>query len=152
MATAFADPEQLEAVLTGRISDAQWRAAVADVLVGRHGPGGAAAVAEWTSLHGRVDDAVLRIVRKERARRPVALLTNATDRLRADLDRLGLAGEVDAVFNSSELGLAKPDERVFALACASLELAPAQCLFVDDTPVNVRAAERLGMTGTTSSR
>ncbi len=152
MATAFADPEQLEAVLTGRISDAQWRAAVADVLVGRHGPGGAATVAEWTSLHGRVDDAVLRIVRKERARRPVALLTNATDRLRADLDRLGLAGEVDAVFNSSELGLAKPDERVFALACASLELAPAQCLFVDDTPVNVRAAERLGMTGTTSSR
>ena len=39
----------------------------------------------------------------------MALLSDATDRLPRDLQRLGPDGELDAVFNSSELGLAKPD-------------------------------------------
>jgi hypothetical protein len=49
----------------------------------------------------------------ERRRRTVALASNATDRLSDDLRRLRVDREFDAVFNSSTMGLAKPDQRVF---------------------------------------
>jgi putative hydrolase of the HAD superfamily len=76
---------------------------------------------------------------------PVALPSNATDRLPRDLQRLGLDGELDAVVNSSELGLAKPDPEVFVAVCSALGLPPYRCLFVDDQQVNVDAAARVGL-------
>jgi putative hydrolase of the HAD superfamily len=78
--------------------------------------------------------------------RTVALMSNATDRLRSDLRALSLDEEVDAVFNSAELGVAKPDPEVFRLVCEGLGLAPEQCLFVDDSAEHVAAAEAVGLT------
>jgi putative hydrolase of the HAD superfamily len=142
---AFADAATLHAVVTGRISDAQWRAAIATQLVARHGETAAGAVADWSEPCGQVDPEVLAVVRRQRRHRPVALLANATDRLPRDLQRLGLDGELDTVFNSSTLGLAKPEPQVFAAVCAALQLPPHRCLFVDDQQANVDAAERVGL-------
>src|SRR5687768_8932546 len=51
-------------------------------------------VSEWDSYRGRIDAAVLDLVRQVRAAdRPVALCTNATDDLRLDLQRFGIEGE-----------------------------------------------------------
>ena len=66
-------------------------------------------------------------------------------RLPSDLARLGLDAEVDHVFASCELGVAKPDPRVFELVCERLGAAPADCLFVDDTPGHVAAAAAAGL-------
>ena len=66
-------------------------------------------MADWSGPCGEVDRRVLAVLREQRRSRPVALLSDATDRLPRDLQRLGPDGELDAVFNSSELGLAKPD-------------------------------------------
>ena len=49
----------------------------------------------------------------------MVLLSNATDRLEEDLERLGVLHEVDEVYNSSRLGLAKPDPRIFAAVTAT---------------------------------
>ncbi len=143
-AVAFA-PERLLPAVTGRVSDAQWRAGVAEVLERRHGPGGRAAVREWSAPVGEVDRDVLRVVRAQRRVRTVALLSNATDRLRSDLRALSLDEEFDAVFSSAELGVAKPDPEVFALVCAALGRAPGECLFVDDTAGHVAAAAAAGL-------
>lgn len=48
---------------------------------------------------------------------------------------------------SYKLGFAKPDRRAYELAMHGLGRAAEECLFVDDQPKNVVAAEALGMAG-----
>ncbi len=142
---AFAE-EPLRAAITGQVTDAQWRAGVAAALGRDHGKLAAQrVVAEWSALAGEVNAPVLDIVRVERRRRTVVLASNATDRLSADLSRLGLDHEFDAVFNSAAIGLAKPDPRVFVHIADALGVAPHHCLFVDDTAANVVAASQAGL-------
>jgi putative hydrolase of the HAD superfamily len=143
-ATAFS-PALLTPVITGAVDDERWRADVSAALVAAHGPAAAAAVARWSESSGAVDQDVLDLVRRHRRRAPVVALTNATSRLPHDLARLGLDRELDRVFSSHELGVAKPDPRVFALVCAQLGAEPAGCLFVDDTAGHVAAAAAAGL-------
>jgi len=141
-------PALLSAAVTGRISDAAWREQVVEQLAWRFGRAGAVgAVARWSVSAGEVDPEVLAVIRGLRARCRVGLLTNATTRLRGDLARLGLAGEVDEVFGTAELGVAKPDPAVFRLVCGRLGVRPGQCGFVDDTAGHVAAAEGGGPGG-----
>lgn len=59
-----------------------------------------------------------------------------------------LLGELfDDVVISGEVGMRKPEERIFRLAADRLGLTPAQCAFVDDVEANVVAAAALGFTG-----
>ena len=53
----------------------------------------------------------------------------------------------DAVVLSGDVGLAKPDMRIFALTADRLGVAPAECVFVDDLIGNVRGAVAAGMVG-----
>jgi putative hydrolase of the HAD superfamily len=53
----------------------------------------------------------------------------------------------DAVVISSEVGMRKPDERIFRHALELLGTDPAECVFIDDIEHNIRAAERLGIRG-----
>ena len=49
-----------------------------------------------------------------------------------------------ALLLSCDLGAAKPEPEAFLHACQVADTAPARCLFVDDSDVNVDAARRLG--------
>ena len=52
------------------------------------------------------------------------------------------------VIDSSEVGLRKPDPRIFELALTQLgNIDPARSVFLDDYPGNIVAAEALGMHG-----
>ncbi len=51
----------------------------------------------------------------------------------------------DDVVDSSEVGLRKPDPRIYALAVERLGVAPGEALFVDDAPGNVRGARAAGL-------
>jgi putative hydrolase of the HAD superfamily len=53
----------------------------------------------------------------------------------------------DAWVISAEVGMRKPEERIFLLAAGKLGLPPGQCVFIDDIQANVDAAEALGMAG-----
>jgi putative hydrolase of the HAD superfamily len=139
------EPALLQQAVTGGISDAEWRATVARRLVDRYGSTGHDAVHAWSGPSGEVVDDVLDLVREQRARRRVALITNATTRLDDDLVALGLAGEFDAVVNSSRVGVAKPDRVFFRRASEELGVDPSSCAVVDDTTVHVEAARSLGM-------
>jgi putative hydrolase of the HAD superfamily len=52
----------------------------------------------------------------------------------------------DVIVISHEVGLRKPERPIFKLAVDRLGLAPQDCVFVDDTFANVRAAREFGMT------
>ncbi len=53
----------------------------------------------------------------------------------------------DAVVISAEVGMRKPEPRIFWHAADLLGLRPAECIFIDDIEANVAAAEQLGFTG-----
>ena len=43
------------------------------------------------------------------------------------------------------MGLRKPDPAIYALAAERLALEPAECVYVDDLPGNLKPARALGM-------
>jgi epoxide hydrolase-like predicted phosphatase len=51
----------------------------------------------------------------------------------------------DIFINSAEEGIKKPDPKIFLLACEKLNVKPEECLFMDDSLKNVKAAKNLGM-------
>jgi epoxide hydrolase-like predicted phosphatase len=53
----------------------------------------------------------------------------------------------DAWVISGEVGMRKPEERIFLLAAERIGLPPRQCVFIDDIQANVDAAAALGMAG-----
>jgi putative hydrolase of the HAD superfamily len=56
-----------------------------------------------------------------------------------------LPARFDANFPSYAVGRLKPDADYFEHVLAALGLAPSQALFVDDHPLNVEAAARVGL-------
>ncbi|WP_143138613.1 HAD-IA family hydrolase [Lentzea waywayandensis] len=124
------EPSLLLRAVTGEISDEQWRHAV--------GP-------DFAATPGEVIPEALALVRVARRQCFVALLSNATTQLEADLALLGLDAEFDAVFNSSRLGLAKPDPAIYRRVLD--ELGYPTAVFCDDTAENAAAATAAGLDG-----
>jgi putative hydrolase of the HAD superfamily len=52
----------------------------------------------------------------------------------------------DAVIESSKVGVRKPEVRFYEIACETLGVEPAQCVFLDDLGVNLKPAAAMGMT------
>ena len=52
----------------------------------------------------------------------------------------------DHVIESSKAGIRKPDPRIYQLMCATIEVPPAACVYLDDLGINCKPAAALGMT------
>jgi epoxide hydrolase-like predicted phosphatase len=60
-------------------------------------------------------------------------------------ERLGFADCFDVTLTSAEVGVMKPDARIYHIVLERLGIAPAEAVFVDDFIHNVEAARQLGM-------
>jgi putative hydrolase of the HAD superfamily len=58
------------------------------------------------------------------------------------INALGLAGYIETLVSSADVGLAKPNQAPFRRALADLRLAPHETLFVGDTPATDIAGAR----------
>lgn len=58
----------------------------------------------------------------------------------------GVLDMVDAVVESSRLGVRKPDPAFYELACAELGISPTEAVFLDDLGINLKPARAMGMT------
>ena len=74
-----------------------------------------------------------------------ALTNNWASADRDDGTRV-LRDRFDAFFESSVLGLQKPDPRIYEHACRELGIAPSEAVFLDDIGRNLKTARALGMT------
>lgn len=147
--TAFSD-DLLPLVITGKISDDEWRRRIADLLSKNFPEANAERAVElWSASPGEVDSEVLEILQTCRKRARLVLISNATSRLPSDLRRLGIAEDFDYIINSSEVGFAKPDPNIYFAALNTVEATPEQALFIDDNAGHVAAAMRLGIAGHT---
>lgn len=77
----------------------------------------------------------------------LAVLSNDVGAWAAHLRRrFGIDRFLRTAVISSEVGIRKPDRRIFEELFRRLGTEPAQCLYVDDRAKNTRAAVELGMT------
>jgi len=109
-----------------------------------------AILARMATSGGGARGAVVAATRRVRERGlRTALVTNNAREFRAGWRALlPLAELFDAVIDSSEVGIRKPDPAIFALALRELGgIAPEHAVFLDDFHGNVAAARRLGMHG-----
>ncbi|MGH8880247.1 MAG: HAD family hydrolase [Stackebrandtia sp.] len=136
---AFSQP-LLTDVTTGRSTRAQWVGAVGEQL------GAPAAAVEWSALPAAVDPAMLLLSDELRGKGlATAILTNGTDTIPAEVAESGIAPHFDAVYNSAEIGFAKPDVRVFKYVLDELKVDAEHAFFTDDSPSKLTGAEALGM-------
>ena len=75
-----------------------------------------------------------------------AILTNNVRALGAWRELADWDHLVDAVIDSCEVGMRKPEHRMFDHACERLGVSPAQTAFLDDMQANVDAATEVGLT------
>jgi putative hydrolase of the HAD superfamily len=76
----------------------------------------------------------------------LAVVANWDERLPPLLDELGLAGYLDAVVTSAEIGVEKPDRRIFLAALARLGVSPGEALHAGDRQLeDVEGAVAAGM-------
>ena len=147
--TAFSD-DLLPLVVTGQISDDEWRRRIANLLSKDFPEANAERAVElWSASAGEVNLEVMGILRACREKAKLVLISNATSRLRSDLQRLGIAEDFDYIINASEVGFTKPDPNIFFAALNAVRATPEQALFIDDKAGHVAAATRLGIAGHT---
>ncbi len=139
-----ADPG--DQVKTGAVTQAQYRQRCVDVL-GLAGETADEFMAEfWNWYCGVLDAQLVSYAAALRPRYRTAILSNsAAGARREEQARFGFAELVDVIVYSDEVGLAKPDPRVYALLCAELGVQPSDVVFLDNRPLNVAAAREFGI-------
>jgi putative hydrolase of the HAD superfamily len=125
--------EEFEQLLASRIARRNGVQLVAEGLLTRMFAGSTLAAPMQTAVQ---------VIRAAGLR--TALLSNSWGM--ADYPRHLFPGMFDVVVISGEVGMRKPEERIFRHAAGLLGLDPAECLFVDDIEANTKAAEAIGMT------
>ncbi len=106
-------------------------------------------------LSGDIRPAVVAALKACKARVKVGCITNNVPAgkgagMARSADKAAQVAEVMALFDhvieSSKLGIRKPDPRIYELACETLKVSPAHCVYLDDLGINLKPAKALGMT------
>lgn len=93
----------------------------------------------------RLDGKLVDFIRGLRGDYSTALLSNAWDDLRPLLVNVWrIADAFDHIFISAEMGLAKPDPRIYQAVSAEIGKEPSELVFVDDFIENIQAAREEG--------
>ena len=126
--------EEFEAALAAELTHVDGRPVVPDGLLAR------------MFAAGTVEDAMLDLIRAvRRAGLRTALLSNSWGS--DDYPKHLFPELFDVVVISAEVGMRKPEERIFRHTAALLGLEPEECVFIDDVAANIVAAEAIGLIG-----
>ena len=93
-----------------------------------------------------LDQELMAFVRKIKGQCKTGLLSNAWQNARRTLsERYKFLDDFDVSIFSSEVGLRKPDPRIFYLILDQLGMLPNESIFIDDFQQNIDAAFQIGM-------
>ncbi len=93
-----------------------------------------------------LDRELVDYIRSLRSRYKTGLLSNAFSDLRSVVtDEWKFADAFDTMVISAEVGLVKPDARIYHLALKRLDVLPQAAVFIDDFLHNVEGARRQGL-------
>lgn len=129
----------------GRVGDAEFRDRVRAKLGLRCGD--AEIDAAWNALLLGERAGALEWMRRLQENHRLVLLsnTNAIHYRQLSPGSAELLGSFERRFLSYEMGCRKPEPRIFQTLLAEMNWQASECLFFDDSPVNVAAAKSLGI-------
>jgi epoxide hydrolase-like predicted phosphatase len=140
------DPNPIHALERGESTNDEFELALAKELVLENGgPVAGPGLLARMFAGQRLDEEMLALLRKLKASGvPTGLLSNSwgggyPTELFPDM--------FDAIVISGEVGMRKPEPRIFLHAAQLLGLEPRECVFIDDIQANITAAEQIGFTG-----
>lgn len=94
----------------------------------------------------RLDAELVTYIRNLRKYYQTAIISNATDALRAELDELhSIADAFDLIVVSAEEQIMKPNPQIYQRTLERLGRSAQEAVFVDDSQENVMAARDLGL-------
>lgn len=100
----------------------------------------------WSEYLGQPNTELIEYLRGLRPRFQTALLSNSFVGARdKEQERYQFEELVDLIIYSHEVGVAKPDRRIYELTCERLGVQPAEMIFLDDNRRPVVAAHALGI-------
>jgi putative hydrolase of the HAD superfamily len=74
------------------------------------------------------------------------VISNADGRVRGLLEAAGVADRLELILDSSEVGLEKPDARIFHEGARRIGVEPADCAYVGDIyEIDVAGAQGAGL-------
>lgn len=88
---------------------------------------------------------LINFLRSLRPKYRTGLLSNAWSDMREYLISQKIDDAFDQLIISAEVGIMKPDARIYQLALEKLGVTPDQAVFVDDSIVNIEGARAVGM-------
>lgn len=87
------------------------------------------------------------LIEKLKKNYQLAIVSNANS-IEADTQEArSMYGHFDVVILSFQLGIRKPDEKIYQVAIEKLGVASNEVVFVDDSEENIEAAKKFGMVG-----
>ncbi len=100
----------------------------------------------WDEYLGELNGELAAYFTGLRPRYQTALLSNSFVGARSrEQERYHFAEMTDLIIYSHEVGVAKPEPRIFELTWERLRVQPNDIVFLDDVEVNVAAARALGL-------
>ena len=158
--TLFADTASMERFLA-EVTTQEWNAAqdagrpwaeAVEVLAGRFPDQRSLIEAyrlRWAETLGGAIDGTVEVLSdlRDRGVRLLALSNWSAETFPVARDRYPFLAWFEGIVISGEVGVAKPDARVFEALIERYGVAPSRTVFVDDSEANVVAAEALGFIG-----
>ena len=100
----------------------------------------------WEEYLGELNVELTAYFASLRPRYQTALLSNSFAGARSrEQERYHFAEICDLLIYSHEVGIAKPERRIFELTCERLGVQPAEMIFLDNVEPNVAAARECGI-------
>jgi putative hydrolase of the HAD superfamily len=134
-----------DAVATGAIAESALRSLYAEALQLDEDSASRMTAEFWDAYCGELDTTLADYLRGLRPAYRTALLSNSADGARREEERrFGLSSLVDFIVYSHEVGLAKPDPRIYQLTEERLGVRGEEIVYVDDVGTHVDAARARG--------
>jgi len=93
-----------------------------------------------------IDQDLLDTIRSHRNRYRTGMITNFSEGMREMFEGAwSVDGAFDEIIISCEVGIVKPDPRIYHLMLERLGCSPEEAVFIDDRPNNIEGAENIGM-------
>jgi len=94
-----------------------------------------------------IDHTILDFLRSIKPKYKTCLISNAWSGLRDYIVREKFDDAFHHMIISAEVGVAKPDAKIYRIALEQLQVKPNEAVFVDDFIENIEACQKLGIKG-----
>lgn len=107
---------------------------------------------EYPDLHDRffggdvLDTDLVDFIHSLIPRYKIGIISNAWSQIEEALVEWGINDAFEVVVGSGDVGIMKPEPRIFQIALERLGVEPSEAVFVDDFIQNVQGAQALGIT------